>query len=209
MIEPNGNQLLELETFYLPEYLNGYNFTSIPTHRLALKINTHIMLIRNVNQQEGLYNGTRLMVSQLLPTIIEATIITGTSIRKRAYIPRIKFIHKNSNLPFTFIWKEFPIKVCYAMTINKSQCQSLKKIGVYLPEPVFIHGQLYVDLSRATSPDSIKILANMDSHVTQDTTMNVVFKDLLTRVDTHEVHHTTNSHYFKCLINSFLIQNIL
>ncbi|CAI9260840.1 unnamed protein product [Lactuca saligna] len=135
-------------------------------YELLLKVDCPIMLLRNINQKEGLCNGTRLIVSQLLPTVIEATIITGTSIGKCVYIPRIKFIHKSSNLPFVFSGKQFPVKVCYAMTINKSQGQSLRKIGIYLSQPIFAHRQLYVALSRATSPDSIRILLNNTKQMT-------------------------------------------
>lgn len=164
------------------------------------------MLVRNLNQREGLCNGTRLMVSHLLPLLIEATIITGTSIGKRVYLPRIKFIYKSSDLPFTFIRKQYPIKVCYAMTINKSQGQSLKKIGIYLPEPVFAHGQLYVALSRATSPDSIRILIESHTNIPQNRTKNIVFKDLLRRIDTTEVEIIV---YFSKLRQSYHIYLLL
>ena len=45
------------------------------------------------------------------------------------------------------------------MTVNKSQGQTIPNVGVYLPDPVFSHGQLYVAMSRATARTNIKILA--------------------------------------------------
>jgi ATP-dependent DNA helicase PIF1 len=44
------------------------------------------------------------------------------------------------------------------MTINKSQGQTIPNVGVYLPDPVFSHGQLYIALSRATAAKNIKII---------------------------------------------------
>ena len=44
------------------------------------------------------------------------------------------------------------------MTINKSQGQTFKKIGIYLPKQVFLHGQLYIALSRVGCKDSIRIM---------------------------------------------------
>jgi hypothetical protein len=35
--------------------------------------------------------------------------------------------------------RQYPISVYFAMTINKSQGQSLKKVGLYLPKQVFTH----------------------------------------------------------------------
>lgn len=189
-MQPNGKYTSELEGLYPIEYLNQLTFAGIPPHTLKLKIKAPIMLLRNINQREGLCNGTRLIVSQLLPTIIEATIITGTCTGKRVYIPRIKFVHKPANLPFAFERKQFPIKICYAMTINKSQGQSLKRIGIYLPQPVFTHGQLYVALSRATSPTSLKILINNDECTPHNQTKNVVFKDFLSKVNCNEVDNS-------------------
>jgi ATP-dependent DNA helicase PIF1 len=60
-------------------------------------------------------------------------------------------------LPFQMIRRQFPVKLGFAMTINKAQGQSLSQVGIYLPNPVFSHGQLYVALSRSGAKAKTKI----------------------------------------------------
>lgn len=51
-----------------------------------------------------------------------------------------------NHLPFQMQRKQFPVVVSFAMSINKRQGQSLRQVGLYLPKPIFTHGQLYVAL---------------------------------------------------------------
>ncbi|GJV52664.1 DNA helicase [Tanacetum coccineum] len=184
---PHGNDGGETELLYPPEYLNSLTFAGFPPHRLELKVGAPIILLRNLNISGGLCNGTRLIVTQLLSKVIEARIITGTRIGEKVFLPRIPLINQDLQLPFIFKRKQFPIKLCYAMTINKSQGQSLERIGIFLPEPVFAHGQLYVALSRATSPQGLKILIKHPSNGTTTTTKNIVYKDFLATVTRTQV----------------------
>lgn len=85
------------------------------------------MLFEKISPKSGLCNGTRLLVNKLFPRVIKARIITGNSIGHKVIIPRINFVHDSKELPFVFTRRQFPIKMCYAMTINKSQGQSPKK----------------------------------------------------------------------------------
>ena len=54
--------------------------------------------------------------------------------------------------------RQFPIRPCFAMTINKAQSRSINNLGVYLPKAVFSHGQLYVALSRAELTHRTKVM---------------------------------------------------
>lgn len=66
------------------------------------------------------------------------------------------------------------------VTGNKSQGQSLNRIGLYLDRPMFSHGQLYVGLSRVGSPDNTRILlANETSSDSGSAcTDNVVYPEI-------------------------------
>ena len=68
--------------------------------------------------------------------------------------------------------------VSYAMIINKSQGQSLASMGLYLPIPVFSHGQLYVAVSRVQNKSGLKILIHENNKRALDSTTNVVFKEV-------------------------------
>nr|ABN08822.1 Helicase, putative [Medicago truncatula] len=153
----------------------------LPNHELNLKVGVPIMLLRNIDQPLGLCNGMRLIITQMGNFVLEAKIISGNSIGQKVYIPRLTLSPSPSDtkLPFMFQRKQFPIMVSFAITINKSQGQSLKNVGIYLPKLIFSHGQLYVALSRVTSrDDGLKMLICDDEGHVSNKTNNVIYKEV-------------------------------
>ncbi|KAG3055831.1 hypothetical protein PI124_g24176 [Phytophthora idaei] len=131
----------ERSDLYPPEFVNTISLSGMPPHKLRLKIGTPVMLLRNINTKEGLCNGTRLWVVSLRRNYMQAVIMGGAFAGKKVLIPRIALISKNSGFPFELLRKQSPVQVAFAMTINKSQGQSIQILGLYLPEPVFSHGR--------------------------------------------------------------------
>ena len=73
----------------------------------------------------------------------------------------------------------FPVRLCFAVTSNKAQGQTMKHVGIYLQQDFFSHGQLYVALSRVQSPQNLKIYRPNEGDQKSYETTNVVFKEVL------------------------------
>jgi len=172
----------DYELLYPPEVLNSIVLNNYPQHCLLLKVGIPVVLLRNIDQAQGLCNGTRLLIRRLGDRILEAEIMTGTHIGALVGIPRIVLNGTSPRWPFTLQRRQFPVRVCYAMTINKCQGQTLKQVGVYLREPVFTHGQLYVAISRVTSCEGLKVVIEDEKGAAAATTKNIVYREILDSV---------------------------
>ena len=94
-------------------------------------------------------------------------------------ISRITFIPKPLEYPFEWQRRQFPVRPAFAITVNKSQGQTLKHAGVWLRGDVFTHGQLYVACSRVSTPENLYFALMNDSNTAPTTAQNIVFKEVL------------------------------
>ena len=118
-----------------------------------------------------LCNGTRLSVKALHNNVIEATILTGQGKGHTTFIPKMPLTP--TDCPYPMRRLQFPVRLSFAMTINKSQGQSLQVVGLNLKNPCFSHGQLYVGCSR------VGCAANLYIYAPNKRTQNVVYKAAL------------------------------
>ena len=119
----------------------------LPLSELKMKVGCPLMLLHNLDPEKGLCNGMRMILLQAYPHILEVIIIGGDHHGQKAFIPRITLKPSSHRYPFTIRHCQFPVCLSFVMTINKSQGQLLKYIGIHLISPVFCHRQLYVTLS--------------------------------------------------------------
>lgn len=174
-IDPNHQSQFE-------DFLHTLDPPGLPPYKLTLKENCPVISLRNLNPCESLCNVTRLTCCDFKTHVMSAKIESGDFKNTHVFITRIPLLtSQDENIPVQFKRTQFPLRLCFAMTINKAQGQTLDFVGIYLREPVFSHGQLYVALSRDKSSKCIKILIRPptgDSSV-DHSTYNVVYDEII------------------------------
>jgi len=170
------------------ELINSYTPSGLPPHTLRLKVGAMVLLLRNIDTSNGLCNGSRLVVTRCLENLIEVQVIDGRFAGVTHVLHRYVMVESEYNMAIRIKRVQFPIRLAYALTINKPQGQTLDKIGLYLPSPVFSHGQLYVAFSRTRGFENIKVLIvqqNNEQGRIQNLngiyTKNIVYQEVLQR----------------------------
>jgi len=100
----------DYELLYPPEVLNSIVLNNYPQHCLLLKVSVPVVLLRNIDQAQGLFNGTRLLIRRLGDRILEAEIMTGTRVGALVGIPRIVLNGTSPRWPFTLQRRQFPLE---------------------------------------------------------------------------------------------------
>ncbi|POS84236.1 hypothetical protein EPUL_002350 [Erysiphe pulchra] len=164
--------------FSLDEYLRQITGQVLAAGILKLQVGMPFMLIRNYYSKFGLCNGSRLIVTHLLNRAIKERIISqDPRFGGKEYIISRASMTSREDVSFTMVRKQLPLRPCFSMTINKSQGQTLKQVGVDLSTSTFTPWQLYAALSRVTDVRNMIVLLPLE----QRTTDNVVYPEVLLR----------------------------
>jgi ATP-dependent DNA helicase PIF1 len=131
----------------------------MPAHKITLKVGMPLMLLRNLDVAGGTCNGTKVKVTRIVSRdLIECERTDMNGEKHKVFIPRIRLDPKDGDYPFAWTRTQFPIRVAFAKTVCKSQGQTIAgRVGLYLPDPCFGHGQLYVGCSRNSDEDALRL----------------------------------------------------
>ena len=112
---------------YSVEFLQQLNSSGLPPALLCLKVGCSVILLRNLDPGEGLCNGTRIVILNMRRKMLQCRIISKNKrfTKKIVLISRIRLLPNTEILPMPLKRLQFPVKLAFAMTINKSQEQSV------------------------------------------------------------------------------------
>ena len=170
IIEEGADQI---EAHYSTEYLNSIKASGIPLSELKLKIGCPIMILCNLDPA----NGAQAILTRFSTHVLEVWLIGGQHAGKLTFILQISLSPPIEAVGFHLTCHQFPVHLAFTMTINKSQGQSVKNVGINFQTPVFTHGQFYVAMSQCTSGSCIKVLFPEDSPNT--VTKDIVFPEII------------------------------
>ena len=145
--------------------LEKYNTNDVPPHKLRLKVDDVCLIMRNLNVNDGVTNNTRVRILSITTKFVVCQTIGDRPVR--IVLPRIRF---NFRLPwgqsFMMTRLQFPLRRAFALSVHKSQGQTLERGLIDARGGFFAHGHLYVGMSRVTRYDKISLLVNWSQQYT-------------------------------------------
>ena len=161
------------------------------------------MLMRNFDPKRNLINSQKCIVKQIWTGGVN---VNGRSTHKAVevalivpnphipgdycesaetyVIPRIKFNFKPPRTKNLNIMRmQFPLLLCYAITNNKSQGQTLARVAIDQRNDSFSHGQTYVAFGRVRDRGSVCVLVRPERKIVDDAYIrNIAYPPLLSRI---------------------------
>lgn len=168
--DPHGHLRRCINTHTMNKF---HNIAENPPHLLELKKNDIVISMRSMMCQ-GIATNTRMRILDIVtekykdkngvtretPIVLRVETIGDNP--HIAFLPRIRFKVKAGQHSFTMTRTQFPIRLAYAVTYNKSQSQTLHTVLVDTTQQPFAHGHLYVALSRVRYGSNIRLFIFKD-----------------------------------------------
>jgi ATP-dependent DNA helicase PIF1 len=133
--------------------LNGFWKNGFPNHELILKVGDICLVTRAIHGL-GLANNSRVRIIGIRRYSVEVVTINDCQ-EQNVRIPHISFKFRLTyGKSYQLTRLQYPLRLAYAMTYNKSQSQTLTKLLLDITTPPFSHGQLYVALSQVQRRNS-------------------------------------------------------
>ena len=161
------------------EFLYTINLTTLLPYALRLKPSYLVILLRNLNPTNSLYNRTQLIMLLASRKFLRYSILRTRPYSKIMQLPRIPLKTLSVNIDVKFTRQQFPIKLAFIITINKAQEKSLTTIGLLLNLEVFSYSQLYVALSHVMRVDRICIVISPIEAIRAERIKNIVYLEML------------------------------
>jgi ATP-dependent DNA helicase PIF1 len=119
---------------------------------IQLCIGAQVVVLANIDQDAGIVNGTRGVIIDLNKSIVTIKRVDGSYFN----IPYYKTTNVEDN---TLVVQYMPLKLAYALSIHRSQGQTLDAIEIDIGTKIFAAGQAYTAISRAKDLKSVKIVS--------------------------------------------------